>query len=256
MLADRTLDRLAGLGRFALFGGAVAWRVITPWWEVHAIAVQTTQLVARCMLPVVAVVFPFGMVMALQGLEIFAVFGAQRMLSSLVSVAVFRELAPVLACTLIAAQGGSAFAAELGAMRIQEEIDATEIMAIDSLRAHVVPRIVAVLLAAPLLVLVGSVAGIAGGYLTAVHVKGEPGGVYWANVWALTLPEDVVGGLVKSLVFGAIIGLVACYQGYYATGGAEGVGRAVNDSVVLSVTTFIVVNYFLTTALFGAIGVG
>lgn len=250
------VEGLAGLGRFAVFGVDVGWRVLTPWWDVPAVARHTVELVSRCFLPVVAVVFPFGMVMALQGLSIFEVFGAQRLLSSLVSVAVFRELAPVLACTLVAAQGGSSFAAELGAMRIQEEIDATEIMAIDSLRAHVVPRVIAVLLAAPLLDLVGSLAGIAGGYLTAVHVKGEPGGVYWANLWAMTAPSDVLGGLAKSLVFGAIIGWIACYQGYHATGGAEGVGRAVNNAVVFAVTSFIVANYFLTTALFGAIGVG
>ncbi|MCA9569777.1 MAG: ABC transporter permease [Myxococcales bacterium] len=250
------IEGLAGLGRFALFGAGVAWRIVTPWWEVGETSRHVWQLVARCFLPVVAVVFPFGMVMALQGLGIFAVFGAQRMLSSLVSVAVFRELSPVLACTLVAAQGGSAFAAELGAMRIQEELDATEIMAIDSLRAHVVPRVVAALLASPVLVLVGSISGIAGGFVTAVYVQGEPEGVYWANLWALTSPVDVAGGLVKAFVFGGIIGLVACYQGYFATGGAAGVGRAVNNAVVIAVTVFVVVNYFLTTALFGAIGVG
>lgn len=247
-------EGLAGIGRFALFSAKVGVRVVTPWWEVRQTARHVWQLTARCALPVIAVVFPFGMVMALQGLAIFEVFGAQRMLSSLVSVAVFRELSPVLACTLVAAQGGSAFAAELGAMRIQEELDATEIMAIDSLRAHVVPRVVATLIAAPFLNLIGSLSGIAGGFLTAVFVKGEPQGVYWANLWALTTPGDVFGGLFKAFVFGAIIGLVACYQGYFASGGAAGVGRAVNNAVVFAVTTFVVVNYFLTSALFGAIG--
>ena len=134
---------LAGIGRFGIFAGRVGWRACTPTWEIRQIARQTWLVTLRCLLPVVAVVFPFGMVMALQGLEIFELFGAQRLLSSLVSVAVFRELSPVLASVLVAAQGGSAFAAELGAMRIREELDATEIMAIDPLRVHVVPRVLA-----------------------------------------------------------------------------------------------------------------
>ena len=228
--------------------------MVTPPWELGQTALHTWTVSLRCFLPVVAVVFPFGMVMALQGLQIFDLFGAQRLLSSLVSVAVFRELSPVLASVLVAAQGGSAFAAELGAMRIREEIDATVVMGIDPLRVHVVPRVFATLIAAPMLNLVGSISGICGGFLVAVMVKGEPAGIYWSNLWALTQPSDVLGGAFKACVFGLLIGLIACYQGYFTTGGAAGVGRAVNATVVVGITTFIVVNYFLTSALFGAIG--
>ncbi|TNE92863.1 MAG: ABC transporter permease [Deltaproteobacteria bacterium] len=248
------MTRVTALGRFGIFAARVSWRAVTPWWEVNETARHTWLITARCVLPVVATVFPVGMVMSLQGLEIFDMFGAQRLLSSLVSVAVFREISPVLASVLVAAQGGSAFAAELGAMRIKEEIDATEIMAIDSLRVHVVPRVLATIIATPILNLIGSIGGIAGGYFTAVLLKGEPGGVYLANLWALTQPSDLYGGLVKTTVFGALIGLIACYHGYNATGGAAGVGRAVNDTVVIAVTSFVVANYFLTSALFGAIG--
>lgn len=246
--------RLESIGRFGVFSLQVAARTVTPYWEVEETAAQVWQLVARCAIPVVAVVFPLGMVMSLQGLSIFDLFGAQRLLSSLVSVAVFRELSPVLASTLVAAQGGSAFAAELGAMRIQEELDATEIMGIDSLRTHVVPRVVAAVVATPALNLLGSIAGLAGGYFTAVLLKGENKGVYLDNLWSLTQTSDIVGGLIKAVCFGLIIGLISCYQGYHATGGAAGVGRAVNDTVVIACTTFIVANYFLTTALFGAVG--
>jgi phospholipid/cholesterol/gamma-HCH transport system permease protein len=248
------MHTLARLGHFGWFVSAVAWRVLTPWWEVLEIGRQIRDVIARCALPVIAVVFPFGMVMALQGLGIFELFGATRLLSSLVSVAVFREISPVLASTLVAAQGGSSFAAELGAMRIRDELDATEIMAVDSLRAHVVPRVLAAVVAAPILNLVGSVAGILGGYLTAVGFEGLEGAVYWANLLELTRWSDVFGGIVKTVVFGATIGLIACYHGFYAEGGAAGVGRAVNDTVVRACTAFIVMNYFLTTALFGAIG--
>jgi phospholipid/cholesterol/gamma-HCH transport system permease protein len=247
------LEWIARLGRFGSFAGRVAWRVLTPPWEVEAAATHLWTLCLRCFLPVVATTIPLGMVMALQGLQILSLYGAPQLLSSLVSVATFRELSPVLASVLVAAQGGSSFAAELGAMRIREELDATEVMAIDPIRVHVAPRVVAIVLACPILNLVGTVGGIVGGWLSAVLVSGASSAVYWNNLWALTAPTDLWGGAFKTLVFGVIIGLVSCWQGFHAEGGAPGVGRAVNDTVVTSATAFVVANYFLTTALFGAI---
>jgi phospholipid/cholesterol/gamma-HCH transport system permease protein len=246
-------DTLAGLGRFGAFGARVLVRIVSPPWDLSEASRHTLLIFLRCMLPVTATVMPLGMVMALQGLQIFDLFGAQRLLSSLVSVAVLRELSPVLASALVAAQGGSAFAAELGAMRIKEELDATEVMAVDSLRVHVVPRVVAAIVATPLLHIVGSIGGIVGGYVVAVLVEGEPAGSYWSNLWALTHESDLVGGLVKTFTFGGIIAWVATYKGFHATGGAAGVGQAVNDTVVTAITCLIVVNYFLTSALFGAV---
>jgi phospholipid/cholesterol/gamma-HCH transport system permease protein len=245
-------DSLAALGRFGLFCGGVARRALTPPWNTAEIARQTWSTATRCALPVAAVTFPFGLVLALQGLAIFDLFGAQRMLPSLISLAVLRELSPVMASVLVAAQGGSTFAAELGAMRIKEELDATEIMAVDSVRWHVVPRVVALLLSCPILHVIGTIAGVAGGFVMAVGVKGEPGGVFAANLWALTTPVDLWSGLLKTLVFGAIIGLVACWHGFFARGGAAGVGRGVNDTVVHSVLAFFFANYLLSSAIFGA----
>jgi phospholipid/cholesterol/gamma-HCH transport system permease protein len=247
-------DSIAHLGRFGVFAGRVAVRVATPPWEASAMATHLWTVSTRCVAPVLATTIPLGMVMALQGLVIFDLYGAERLLSPLVSVATFRELSPVLASVLVAAQGGSAFAAELGAMRIREELDAIEVMGIDPIRVHVVPRLLALLVACPLLNLVGSVGGIVGGWISAVLLNGQPGGVYWANLWQLTHPADLWGGFLKTFVFGWIIGLVACFFGYTATGGAPGVGRAVNDTVVVACTSFVVANYFLTTALFGAGG--
>jgi len=251
---DRTLDTLVGLGHFGRYAGQVLARVATPPWEPHETARHIWLLLIRCSLPVVAVVFPAGMVLALQGLQIFDLFGAQRMLSSLISVATFRELSPVLASVLVAAQGGSSFAAEIGAMRIKEEIDATAVMGVDPLRVHVAPRVIAAVIATPILDLIGCIAGIWGGWLVAVAFKGENGGIYWGNLWALTQPADLFGGLFKTAIFGLLIGLIATYYGYHASGGAAGVGKAVNDTVVSAVTAFIVANYFLTSALFGALG--
>lgn len=249
---EQVSEGLRALGSFGRFSGAVLLRLFTTRWPASVGATQLWQLATRCALPVIAVTFPAGMVLALQGLQIFTLFGAQRLLSSLVGVAVFRELAPVLASVLVAAQGGSAFAAEIGAMRIREELDATEVMAIDPLTVHVVPRVAAVLIATPLLYLIGAVSGVLGGWLVAVVLRGQTDGVFWANLWALSKPIDLGGGLLKTTVFGAIIGLVATWKGFNATGGAAGVGRAVNDTVVIAVTAFVVANYFLTSALYGS----
>lgn len=243
-------DSLAAIGRFGVFAGQVAVRSLRRPFFWGPLLAHTWVTSVRCLLPVVAVTTPFGMVIALEGLEIFGLFGAQRMLSSLVSVAVLRELSPVLASVLIAAQGGSSCAAELGAMRIKEEIDATEVMAVDGIQLHVVPRVLALTIACPMLNVVGSFSGLAGGWFTAVVLKGEKSGIFMANLWALATPMDVWGGAIKTTVFGAVIGLIAAFHGYYATGGAAGVGRAVNDTVVHSVLVFITFNYLLTSALF------
>lgn len=249
----RASDTLAQLGTFTMYSARVLYRVLTPPLDLSTASFYVLQLTGRSLLPVCAVLFPTGMVLALQGLQIFDLFGAQRMLSSLVSVAVFRELSPVLASVLVAAQGGSAFAAELGSMRIEEELDATEVMAVDSLRVHVAPRVLAAVIATPLLNFAGSFAGICGAWFVAVALNGENHGLFWANLWNLTHPIDLTGGLLKTAIFGLVIGLLSTYKGFYASGGAEGVGRAVNDTVVVTVTAFVVLNYFLTSALFGSV---
>lgn len=245
------LQPIAALGRFSRFAAQVAVRCLRPPLHTHQILDQIWTTTTRCLLPVIAVCGPFGMVMSLQGLEIFGMFGAQRLLSSLVSVAVLRELSPVLASVLVAAQGGSSCAAELGAMRIKQELDATEVMAVDSIQFHVVPRVLALTVACPLLGVAGATAGIVGGYVTAVFLKGEAAGTYVNELWTLTGPADVWGGVAKTTIFGATIGLVAAYHGFHAKGGAAGVGQAVNDTVVRSVLAFIIMNYFLTSAFFG-----
>ena len=243
---------LAALGRFGIFVAKVAVRVVSPPWNVADFFRHTWTVGIRCVGPVLAVTFPFGMVIGLQGLSIFDMFGAQRLLPSLISVAILREISPVLASVLVAAQAGSSYAAELGAMRIKEELDATEVMAVDSIRWHVVPRVVAVTLACPILNTFGDIAGLAGGFVMAVLIQGENAGVFMANLWTFVHLGDLVGGIFKTAVFGGIIGLIACYHGFYATGGAAGVGKGVNDTVVRATLAFFAANYVLTSAMFGA----
>ncbi len=246
------LDSLAVIGRFGMFAGTVFVRTLLPPWYPREVIHHLWTTTIRCILPVVAVTIPFGMVIALQGLELFHLFGAERLLSSLVSMAMLRELSPIMASVLVAAQGGSSAAAELGSMRIKEELDATELMAVDSIRWHVVPRVLGLTLACPILNTLGSLAGVGGSYVVAVIFQGEPGGIFFAELWALTSPLDIWAGVVKTGVFGLTIGMVATFHGYHVTGGAAGVGKAVNDTVVQSVLIFAGVNYFMTSALFGA----
>lgn len=245
------MQLLRRLGRFGVFVGQVLWRMVTLQWSPRHVAPHLWNVVTRCVLPVSAVVGPFGMVMAIQGLVVFNLFGAHRMLASLVSVAVLRELSPILASVLVAAQGGSAIAAALGSMRIKEELDATQVMAVDPIALHVVPRVVAMSIATPLLHLVGCTAGLVGGYVVAVVVKGEQSGVFLDELWAFTQPLDLWAGLLKTSVYGVGIGLIATYKGYSASGGAAGVGRAVNDTVVYASTAIVAGNYLMSTLLFG-----
>ena len=244
-------ETLALLGRVGAFGGRIVVAAARGRVPLGDIAAHLHVVVLRCLGPVLAVVFPFGMVMALQGLQIFRMYGAERLLSPFVAAAIIRELSPVMASVLVAAQGGSSFAAELGAMRIKEELDATDVMAVDSVAFHAAPRAIALTVACPLLNVFGCVSGILGGYVCAVWIEGEPSGIWWSALWDMTTPLDVVASVVKTTVFGAIIGLLSCYLGFHAKGGAAGVGRAVNDTVVWSVLAFIAANYLLTSAFFG-----
>jgi len=246
--------RLRLLGRLGIFSYQVLRATLLGKVPLVAFLDLLRTTILRCVGPVMAVVFPFGMVMSLQGLAIFAMYGSQRLLSPFVAAAIIRELSPVMASTLVAAQGGSSCAAELGAMRIKEELDATDVMAVDSIAFHAAPRVLALTLACPVLNLLGSVSGIAGGYVSAVWMKGESGGVFLAELWNLVGPIDLWASLLKTTVFGLIIGLLSCFLGYTASGGAAGVGRAVNSTVVYTILAFIAANYLLTSAFYGGVG--
>jgi phospholipid/cholesterol/gamma-HCH transport system permease protein len=208
----------------------------------------------QCLLPVVAVVGPTGMVMALQSLKIFDSFGLQRLLSSLLAEAMFRELAPTLTAVMIAAQAGSAIAGELGTMRVKEEIDALSVMAINPFQFLIVPRLLALALMVPLINAIASFCGMAGGYLVAVVLKGLNSGVFWANLLVFLKVSHIWSGVLKASAFGLVVGIIACYKGYNVSGGALGVGKASNETVVHSILLIVVINYFLTSALMSVMG--
>ena len=251
-VAGSVIGPLGAVGRFGGFVADAGVAAVRLQWSLSEAIRHAGVLALRCLIPVCATIFPFGAVIGVQGMAIFDLFGAHRLLSSLLSVVIIRELGPVLAAVLVAAQGGSSFAAELGAMRIKDELDATAVMAVDPIGWHVVPRVLAMLLVVPLLTILADAVGVLGGYVVAVLMYDQDHGVFMAHLVQLITVFDLLASVFKGFVFGGLVGLVATFRGYNATGGAEGVGRAVNDTVVYSVMFILVVNYLLSSALFGS----
>jgi phospholipid/cholesterol/gamma-HCH transport system permease protein len=245
------VSSLSTLGRFGLFCVAVGSRALRHGVRMDECLRHAATLTARCALPVLLTMFPFGAVIAVQGMGIFDLFGAHRLLSGLLSLIVIRELGPVLSAVLVAAQGGSSFAAELGTMRTKEEIDATAVMGVDALRWHVLPRVLAMTIVVPGLTITSSAMGILGGWCVAVVLFDQDSGVFVAHLAQLIGPWDLVASVIKGLCYGLLVGLIATFRGWETEGGAEGVGRAVNDTVVAAVVYLLVLNYALSSLMFG-----
>ncbi len=190
-----------------------------------------------------------GMVLGLQGYYTLTKFGSEGMLGSVVALSLIRELGPVLSALMVTGRAGSAITAEIGIMRITEQIDALETMALDPFKYLMSPKILGALLALPLLCAIFDVVGIFGGYLVGVKLMGVNPGAYIHEMEKSVAWKDVYSGLMKSVSFGLIIAWVCCYKGYYATRGAEGVSRATTAAVVMSSVTILIWDYFLTSIL-------
>ena len=242
---------LGGMGRFV---GEIGRALMSPPFFFEETLQALYKVAFQCLVPVLAIMTAVGMIGALQGLAVIRMFGADQVLSSLLAESILREMAPTLSAIMIAAQAGTAIAGEIGTMRVKEEIDALGVMAVRPVHFVVVPRLLALVIACPLISLFGSVAGMAGGYMVAVWLKGVTKGVFIANLLDYVHMNVIYEGLLKSLVFGALIGLIASYYGYNVTGGAQGVGRAANRTVVHSIVAIAISNYFLTVWLLKVLG--
>ncbi len=190
-----------------------------------------------------------GMVLALQGYYTLAKFGSEGMLGAAVSLSLIRELGPVLTALMVTGRAGSAITAEIGIMRISEQIDALETMALDPYKYLISPKFIAAMISVPLLCAIFDVVGIYGGWLIGVKLLGVNPGAYFTEMYRAVEWKDVYSGIIKSYSFGVIIAWVGCYKGYYAGHGAEGVSRATTESVVLSSVLVLVWDYFLTSVL-------
>jgi phospholipid/cholesterol/gamma-HCH transport system permease protein len=190
-----------------------------------------------------------GMVLALQGYYTLAKFGSEGMLGVAVALSLIRELGPVLSALMVTGRAGSAISAEIGIMRITEQIDALETMALEPFKYLVSPKLVASVLAMPLLCAIFDVVGIWGGYLVGVKLLGVNPGAYFGEMEKSVEWKDVYSGMIKSLCFGVIIAWVCCYKGYYTGHGAEGVSRSTTSAVVMSSVLILIWDYFITSVL-------
>jgi phospholipid/cholesterol/gamma-HCH transport system permease protein len=187
-----------------------------------------------------------GMVFALQSYIGFSRIGGEQFIGSVTALGMARELGPVLTGLMVTARACSSIAAELGTMRITEQIDALITLRINTFSYLIVPRILAGIIVLPCLTMFSTICGVAGGYVVVTYVLNLSGEQYIANITQFCQINDVIGGLIKSAFFGLILTWVGCYKGYYTFGGARGVGRATTQSVVLSSVLILITNYFLT----------
>jgi phospholipid/cholesterol/gamma-HCH transport system permease protein len=238
------------IGRFfEMLWGVFVWTPRRPW-DWRQLLHQMVRVGVNS-LPVILLTAMFtGMVMALQTTATLMRFGAERYVGSLVALSMVRELAAVLGGLIIAGRSGSAMGAELGSMRVTEQIDALEVMATNPVHYLVVPRVWATALMLPLLVVVSDAIGIWGGYLVAVLLMGTNPVAYLETTFQYTEVADVTSGLIKAGFFGLLIAVIGCQQGFYTTGGAQGVGRSTTRAVVFASIAILISDFFLTKILF------
>jgi phospholipid/cholesterol/gamma-HCH transport system permease protein len=241
---------LATAGRLSLFTINAVSHCVRPPFYFRIIGKQMIEI-GYYSLPVVGLTAVFaGMVLALQSYTGFARFSAEGAIANVVVLSITRELGPVLAGLMVAGRIGAAMAAEIGTMRVTEQIDALTTLSTNPMKYLVAPRLIAGFLMMPLLVLVADVIGVFGGYLVAVHKLGFNPSNYLQNTMDFLEFSDVVSGLVKASVFGFIITLMGCYHGYNSKGGAQGVGMATTNAVVSASILILCSDYILTEIFF------
>jgi phospholipid/cholesterol/gamma-HCH transport system permease protein len=232
-----------------LFMSVLAW-MFRPPLKLHNIFKQMEFVGVKSIFVVVLTGTFTGMVMALQGYHGFRMFSAESLVGGTVGLGMTRELGPVLTSLMVTARAGSAMAAELGTMRVTEQIDALYVMAANPVKHLIVPRVIAGVLMVPLLTVVSDFVGILGGYFVGVHILNINSGVFVKNIIRLVDLNDIYNGLVKAACFGLILSIIGCYKGFNTYGGAEGVGRATTEAVVLASITILISDYFLTAIMF------
>lgn len=234
---------------FLLFVKAFVWAFRPPFRFRHI--ARQMEAVGVESIPVVLITASFtGMVLALQSFTGFQRFNAEGLVGTVVALSMTRELGPVLTGLIVAGRAGAAMAAELGTMKVTEQIDALATLAVDPVKYLITPRLLAGMSMLPLLTVFSDFIGIIGGYLISVHMLGANPGIYIRRTIQYLEPNDIWGGLLKAMVFGTIIATISCYRGFNAQGGAEGVGRATTGAVVAAEMLILISDYFLTAFLF------
>ncbi|MBC7799274.1 MAG: ABC transporter permease [Gemmatimonadaceae bacterium] len=245
-----TIGAVRGTGAVAVFGAVGLSHLLRPPFYGRIFWLTFVDF-AYFSLPVVALTALFsGAVIALQSYTGFSRFNAEGAIAGIVVLSVVRELGPVLAGLMVAGRVGAAMAAEIGTMRVTDQIDALGTLSTNPMKYLVAPRLLAGVLSLPLLVVVADILGVAGGFLVATVKLGFNPSSYLASTLEILTTNDVVGGLVKAAVFGFLIALMGCYHGYNSRGGAQGVGSATTSAVVTASILILAFDYVLTELFF------
>lgn len=251
LVGNRILKRIAGFGQFVRFVGAfcVGLPHVKTWARRDRLGAQL-YFVGTTSVPVLMLTGGFiGMILAFEGFRQFQAIGQEGRLGGVINLSMVKQIGPVLAAVMLAGRVGCALTAELGTMRVTEQLDAMRAMASDPVRVLVVPRVVACVLMIPMLTVFSNLCGVLGGYLITVGFYGADAAAYLKYSDILVDWFDVSNGLIKSLFYGVGIGLIACYKGFNCKPGAEGVGRATTDSFVTSFICIIAMSLVLAKLL-------
>jgi len=250
IIGQKTIEALSKLGHITIFALTSLSHCLRPPIFPNLIWKQMIEI-GFYSLPVVGLTAIFsGMVLALQSYTGFSRFNAESAIANVVVLSITRELGPVLAGLMVAGRVGASMAAEIGTMRVTEQIDALTTLSTNPYKYLIVPRLLAGFLMLPILVFVADVIGVFGGYLVATYKLGFNPNIYIAKSIEILEAIDVISGLVKAAVFGLIISLMGCYHGFYSNGGAQGVGNATTNAVVSASILILTANYLLTELFF------
>lgn len=249
-VGHKTLSFMQSIGVVSIFvGKTIAGLFRRPFY--FTIVLRQLLIIGYYSLPVVAMTAFFsGAVLALQSYNGFSRFSAESSIATVVVLSITRELGPVMAGLMVAGRVGASIAAEIGTMRVTEQIDALYTLSTDSIKYLVTPRVLAAVITLPCLVLIGDIIGVMGGYLISTNKLGFNSTTYIINTVEYLETMDVLSGLVKAAAFGFIISVMSCYHGYYSDKGARGVGAATTSAVVSSSILILISNYFITEIFF------
>ncbi|MDH3240519.1 MAG: ABC transporter permease [Alphaproteobacteria bacterium] len=244
------LDFLATVGKLSMFTGRALMHCVTPPFYFRLVVRQMVDI-GYYSLPVVGMTAIFtGMVLALQSYSGFSRFSAEGAVATVVVLSMTRELGPVLAGLMVAGRIGASMAAEIGTMRVTDQVDALTTLSTNPFKYLVTPRLIAGLTMMPLLVLVADIIGVFGGFLIGVNKLGFNPANYLTQTFEFLEVKDVISGLTKAAAFGFVISLMGCYHGYNSRGGAQGVGTATINAVVSSLILILILNYLITEMFF------
>jgi phospholipid/cholesterol/gamma-HCH transport system permease protein len=248
-LGTRIFFLLSEMGRVVTFLVQTVRGALTPPFYLGNLLRQMEVIGVDSIPVVLTTALSTGMVLALQSYTGFKRFGAESLIGTVVSLSMTRELGPVLTGLMVAGRAGAAMAAELGTMKVTEQIDALETLATNPMKYLVVPRVLASTVMMFFLTVLGMIIGISGGYFVGVKLLGANPVTYINQSINHTEITDIWYGLIKAMTFGAVVGLIGCYKGFTAEGGAEGVGKATTGAVVVSCMLILILDYFLSALL-------